>query len=147
MKTVVFHRLYLGLFEPKLSHLHFQTLSQLDGLTGICKSSAFHPPKVRAGPLEADAGRRYGQAPVACILSTSTTSNRSRPRTFCPLELRAKPHGWSRVMCCLDKKRGSRGRFVGEEFVLPCPAVRAGRGRAPIPKACEQLRRTTRITA
>jgi diguanylate cyclase (GGDEF)-like protein len=128
--TVVFIGLWA--YKTKRSQLHFQTLSQLDGLTGICNRPHFIAQAERA----LEASRRTGEhlCMILCDLDHFKSINDKYGHATGDFVLKRTV---SACKVLLDKNE-IFGRFGGEEFgvLLPACGLEDARQRA------EQLRMT-----
>ena len=134
--TVVFIGLWA--YRTKRSQLHFQSLSQLDGLTGICNRPHF----IAQAEKLLDASRRSGES--RCIILFDLDHFKSVNDRY--------GHATGDFVlkrtvsaCKLHLEKGDIfGRFGGEEFAVLLPSCGAEEGR----ERAEQLRVTiANITA
>jgi diguanylate cyclase (GGDEF)-like protein len=134
--TVVFIGLWA--YRTKRSQLHFQNLSQLDGLTGICNRPHF----IAQAEKLLDASRRTGES--RCIILFDLDHFKSINDRY--------GHATGDFVlkrtvsaCKLHLEKGDIfGRFGGEEFAILLPSCGAEDGR----ERAEQLRVTiSSITA
>ncbi len=128
--TVVFIGLWA--YKTKRSQLHFQTLSQLDGLTGICNRPHFIAQAERA----LEASRRTGEhlCMVLCDLDHFKSINDKYGHATGDFVLKRTV---SACKVLLDKNE-IFGRFGGEEFGVLLPAC----GPEDARQRAEQLRMT-----
>ena len=128
--TVVFIGLWA--YRTKRSQLHFQTLSQLDGLTGICNRPHFITQAERA----LEASRRTGEhlCMILCDLDHFKSINDKYGHATGDFVLKRTV---SACKVLLDKSEVF-GRFGGEEFGVLLPACGPEEAR----KRAEQLRMT-----
>ena len=128
--TVVFIGLWA--YRTKRSQLHFQTLSQLDGLTGICNRPHFIAQAERA----LEASRRTGEhlCMILCDLDHFKSINDKYGHATGDFVLKRTV---SACKVLLDKNE-IFGRFGGEEFGVLLPACGPEEAR----QRAEQLRMT-----
>ena len=128
--TVVFIGLWA--YRTKRSQLHFQTLSQLDGLTGICNRPHFIAQAERA----LEASRRTGEhlCMILCDLDHFKSINDKYGHATGDFVLKRTV---SACKILLDKNE-IFGRFGGEEFGVLLPAC----GTEDARQRAEQLRMT-----
>jgi diguanylate cyclase (GGDEF)-like protein len=128
--TVVFIGLWA--YRTKRSQLHFQTLSQLDGLTGICNRPHFIAQAERA----LEASRRTGEhlCMILCDLDHFKSINDKYGHATGDFVLKRTV---SACKVLLDKSEVF-GRFGGEEFGVLLPACGPEEAR----QRAEQLRMT-----
>jgi diguanylate cyclase (GGDEF)-like protein len=128
--TVVFIGLWA--YRTKRSQLHFQTLSQLDGLTGICNRPHFIAQAERA----LEASRRTGEhlCMILCDLDHFKSINDKYGHATGDFVLKRTV---SACKVLLDKNEVF-GRFGGEEFGVLLPACGPEEAR----QRAEQLRMT-----
>src|SRR5580704_10279175 len=128
--TVVFIGLWA--YRTKRSQLHFQTLSQLDGLTGICNRPHFITQAERA----LEASRRTGEhlCMILCDLDHFKSINDKYGHATGDFVLKRTV---SACKVLLDKNEVF-GRFGGEEFGVLLPACGPEEAR----QRAEQLRMT-----
>lgn len=126
--------LFIGLwaYRTKRSQLHFQTLSQLDGLTGICNRPHFITQAERA----LEASRRTGEhlCMILCDLDHFKSINDKYGHATGDFVLKRTV---SACKVLLDKSEVF-GRFGGEEFGVLLPACGPEEAR----QRAEQLRMT-----
>jgi diguanylate cyclase (GGDEF)-like protein len=128
--TVIFIGLWA--YRTKRSQLHFQTLSQLDGLTGICNRPHFITQAERA----LEASRRTGEhlCMILCDLDHFKSINDKYGHATGDFVLKRTV---SACKVLLDKNEVF-GRFGGEEFGVLLPACGPEEAR----QRAEQLRMT-----
>jgi diguanylate cyclase (GGDEF)-like protein len=128
--TVIFIGLWA--YRTKRSQLHFQTLSQLDGLTGICNRPHFITQAERA----LEASRRTGEhlCMILCDLDHFKSINDKYGHATGDFVLKRTV---SACKVLLDKNEVF-GRFGGEEFGVLLPACSPEEAR----QRAEQLRMT-----
>jgi diguanylate cyclase (GGDEF)-like protein len=128
--TVVFIGLWA--YRTKRSQLHFQTLSQLDGLTGICNRPHFIAQAERI--LEASRRSSDDQCIILFDLDHFKSINDRHGHATGDFVLKRT------VSACKERLEKGEifGRFGGEEFAVLLPGCRVDEGRA----RAEQLRIT-----
>jgi diguanylate cyclase (GGDEF)-like protein len=134
--TVVFIGLWA--YRTKRSQLHFQTLSQLDGLTGICNRPHF----IAQAEKLLDASRRTGEPHCIVLFDLDHFKSINDRYGHATGDFVLKR---TVSACKLHLEKGDIfGRFGGEEFAILLPSCGAEDGR----ERAEQLRVTiSSITA
>ncbi len=128
--TVVFIGLWA--YRTKRSQLHFQTLSQLDGLTGICNRPHF----IAQAEKALEASRRTGEQPCIILfdLDHFKLINDRYGHATGDFVLKRTVSA-----CCVHLAKGEIfGRFGGEEFAILLPSL----GHEVARQRAEQLRVT-----
>lgn len=125
---------FIGLwaYRTKRSQLHFQTLSQLDGLTGICNRPHF----IAQAEKILEASRRSGEAQCIILfdLDHFKAINDRHGHATGDFVLKRTVSA-----CRIHLEKGEIfGRFGGEEFAILLPGCGAEQGR----ERAEQLRMT-----
>ena len=128
--TVVFIGLWA--YRTKRSQLHFQTLSQLDGLTGICNRPHF----IAQAEKALEAGRRSGEHHCIILFDLDHFKSINDRYGHATGDFVLKR---TVSACKIHLEKGDIfGRFGGEEFAVLLPSCAVDRGR----ERAEQLRVT-----
>jgi len=128
--TVVFIGLWA--YRTKRSQLHFQTLSQMDGLTGICNRPHF----IAQAEKALEAGRRSGASHCMILFDLDHFKSINDRYGHATGDFVLKR---TVSACKIHLEKGEIfGRFGGEEFAILLPSCGAYEGR----ERAEQLRVT-----
>lgn len=128
--TVVFIGLWA--YRTKRSQLHFQTLSQLDGLTGICNRPHF----IAQAEKILEASRRSGEAQCIILFDLDHFKSINDRHGHATGDFVLKR---TVSACKVHLEKGEIfGRFGGEEFAVLLPGCACEQGR----ERAEQLRVT-----